>query len=91
MLFFTTFIAVSQGITRENIIGKVVVEGSDLEGITIYNTSSNKGTVTNKQGEFMIAVALNDLLEIRALAYQNIDVHVNKAHFRVQEDERVFD
>ncbi len=79
LLFFTSFIAVSQGITRENIVGKIVVEGSDLEGITIYNTSSHKGTVTNKQGEFMIAVALDDVLEIRALAYQNIDVHVNKA------------
>lgn len=70
---------VAQGINRENIIGKIIVEGSDLEGITIYNTSSNKGTVTNKQGEFMLAVALNDILEIRALAYQNIDVRVNKA------------
>ena len=79
LMLFASFAAVSQGVIRENIIGKVIVEGSDLEGITIYNTSSNKGTVTNKQGEFMIAVAQNDLLEIRALAYQNIDVSVNKA------------
>ncbi len=78
-MFFFSFIAVSQGITRENIIGRVIVEGSDLEGITIYNTSSHKGTVTNKQGEFMIAVAVNDVLKIRALAYQNIDVVVNQA------------
>ena len=79
LIFFTSFWAFAQDINRENIIGKIIVEGSDLEGITIYNTASNKGTVTNKQGEFMIAVALNDLLEIRALAYQNIDVRVNKA------------
>ncbi len=79
LLIFTSFIAVSQGINRENIIGKIIVEGSDLEGITIYNTSSHKGTVTNKQGEFMIAVAVNDVLKIRALAYQNIDVVVNQA------------
>jgi hypothetical protein len=78
-VFCIGFIAVAQDIKRENIIGKVIVEGSDLEGITIYNTSSGKGTVTNKQGEFMIAVAANDLLKIRALAYQNIDVTVNKA------------
>ena len=78
-IFFVSFIAAGQDVKRENIIGKVIVEGSDLEGITIYNTSSGKGTVTNKQGEFMIAVAANDLLKIRALAYQNIDVTVNKA------------
>lgn len=78
-LFCTSFLAISQDINRENIIGKIIVEGSDLEGMTIYNTSSSKGTVTNKQGEFMIAVAVNDILEIRALAYQNIDVRVNKA------------
>ena len=79
LLIFTSFFAVSQGINRENLIGKIIVEGSDLEGITIYNTSSHKGTVTNKQGEFMIAVAVNDVLKIRALAYQNIDVVVNQA------------
>ena len=78
-LFCISFHAISQDINRENIIGKIIVEGSDLEGITIYNTSSSKGTLTNKQGEFMIAVAVNDILEIRALAYQNIDVRVNKA------------
>ncbi len=79
LLFCASVVAVAQDIKRENIIGKVIVEGSDLEGITIYNTSSGKGTVTNKQGEFMIAVAVNDFLKIRALAYQNIDVTVNKA------------
>lgn len=79
LILLTSLSAVSQGIARENIIGKVIVEGSDLEGITIYNTSSNKGTVTNKQGEFMIAVAVNDVLKIRALIYQNIDVVVNQA------------
>lgn len=79
LMLCTGFLAVGQGIERENIFGKIVVEGSDIEGITIYNTSSNKGTVTNKNGEFMIGVALNDLLEIRALEYQSIDVKVNKA------------
>ncbi|MGA9270316.1 MAG: carboxypeptidase-like regulatory domain-containing protein [Lutimonas sp.] len=71
--------SVAQDINRENVIGKIIVEGSDLEGITIYNSSSKKGAVTNKHGEFMIGVALNDVLEIRALAYQNIDVRVNKS------------
>lgn len=75
----TSYFAVSQDIIREDIIGKIIVEGSDLEGITIYNSSSNKGAVTDKNGKFILQVALNDLLEIRALEYQSIDVRVNKA------------
>ena len=78
-LFCTSFSAVSQDIRRENINGKIIVEGSDLEGVTIYNSSSSKGAVTDRNGEFTIAVALNDLLEIRAIEYQNINVRVNKA------------
>ena len=78
-LFCFSFYTFSQGINRENVTGKIIVEGNDIEGITIYNTSSNIGTVTDKNGEFIIAAALNDLLEIRALEYQNIDVGINKA------------
>lgn len=49
-LFCLSFIAFSQDIIRENVKGKIVVEGSDIEGITIYNSSSNTGTVTDKNG-----------------------------------------
>jgi hypothetical protein len=75
----SSIVAVSQDIRREGIVGKIIVEGSDLEGITIYNTSSNKGAVTDAEGEFRIEVAVNDVLEIRALIYQDIDVRVNRA------------
>lgn len=77
-LFCISFYAFSQDIIRENVNGKIIVEGNDIEGITIYNIAANKGAVTDKNGEFIIAVALNDLLEIRALEYQNIDIRVNK-------------
>ncbi len=78
-VFCISFFALSQDIKRENVNGKIIVEGSDIEGITIYNSSSKIGTVTNENGEFTIAVALNDLIEIRALQYQNFDISVNKA------------
>ena len=84
-LFCFSFYTFSQGINRENVIGKIIVEGNDIEGITIYNTSSNIGAVTDKNGEFTIAAALNDLLEIRALEYQNIDVRINKAIIKSKE------
>lgn len=78
-LFYVSSLAFSQNIQRENIDGKIIVEGVDIEGITIYNSTSTKGTVTNERGEFTIEVTLNDLIEIRALEYEKLDVTVNKA------------
>ena len=78
-VFLISFSAISQDIRRENVKGKIIVEGNDIEGISIYNTTSSIGTVTNENGEFVIAVAINDLLEIRAVEYQNFDVRINKA------------
>ena len=78
-LFAIAFTSHSQEVIRENVNGKIIVEGSDIEGITIYNSSSGVGTITNENGEFVVEVALNDLLEIRALKYQNFDIKINKA------------
>tara|TARA_R110001632_G_scaffold179993_4_gene299982 strand:+ start:204 stop:1004 length:801 start_codon:yes stop_codon:yes gene_type:complete len=77
-IFCISLSVASQEIKREIIKGKIIVEGSDIEGITIFNTSSKKGSVTNLNGEFTIAVALNDFLEIRALEYQDFDVKINE-------------
>lgn len=78
LLLSISFFSFSQEIKRENVNGKIIVEGDDIEGITIYNSSSTIGTVTNEKGEFTIPVGLNDLLEIRAVEYQKFDVTVNK-------------
>ena len=78
-LFCISFFGFSQEVKREIVKGKIIVEGSDIEDITVYNATSDIGTVTNKNGEFTIAVAVNDQLEIRALEYHNFDVIVNKA------------
>jgi hypothetical protein len=78
-VFLISFFAISQEVKREKVSGKIIVEGNDIEGITIYNSSTRTGTVTNENGEFTIAVGLDDLLEIRALEYQNFDVSVNTA------------
>lgn len=78
LLFCIGFIALSQDVKREIINGQIIVEGNDIEGITIYNVSSKIGTVSNENGMFVIAVALNDLLEFRALEYQNFDIKVNE-------------
>ncbi|MGK0386854.1 MAG: hypothetical protein ACI849_001473 [Patiriisocius sp.] len=78
-VFCISFIAISQDIQRENVTGTIIVEGDDIEGITIFNSSSNTGTVSNENGKFIIEVALNDLIEIRALEYENFDILINKA------------
>lgn len=79
LMLCSSFLVVSQDIKREDIVGKIIVEGSDIAGITIYNSSSKQGTVTDENGKFILEVALDDLLEIRALEYQSIDVRVNQA------------
>lgn len=74
----TSFYSVSQNIDRIQVSGKIIVEGNDISGITIYNTSSNKGAISDDKGEFTLHVALNDIIEISALQYQNLKFKVNK-------------
>lgn len=77
-LLLTNVLLFSQEYKNESIDGKIIVEGSELEGITIYNTSSKIGTVTNDKGEFSIIAGINDLIEVRALEYKNFDIVINK-------------
>ncbi|MDG1730010.1 MAG: carboxypeptidase-like regulatory domain-containing protein [Algibacter sp.] len=70
---------ISQTITRIEVSGKIIVEGSDISGITIFNSSSNTGTITDDNGEFKLKVTLNDIIEVSALQYQNITFKVNDA------------
>ncbi|WCO01055.1 carboxypeptidase-like regulatory domain-containing protein [Psychroserpens ponticola] len=79
LLFCISFCAMSQDVKRVIVEGKIIVEGNDIEGITVYNTSSNKGAVTDENGEFTLPVTLNDFIEIRALQYQNFDFKVSQA------------
>lgn len=70
--------AVSQNTNRIEVSGKVIVEGSDLAGITVFNASSNTGTVTDSNGAFSLKVALNDQIEVSALQYRNISFTINE-------------
>jgi hypothetical protein len=75
----STLNSVAQNINRVEVSGKIIVEGSDVMGITIFNTSTNMGAITDENGEFVLKVALNDNIEVSALQYQNISFKVNKA------------
>lgn len=61
--------AFSQDQERVKINGKIIVRVADVEGVTVFNASTNKGTITNTDGEFSIAVALNDEIEVSALQF----------------------
>jgi hypothetical protein len=64
----------SQTIERIEINGVILVHNNDndVEGVTIYNTSSSKGTITNSVGEFVIEIAVNDIIEVSALQFESI-------------------
>jgi hypothetical protein len=79
LALFSGWHAISQEINTIDVKGKVIVEGGDLIGISIFNKTSNKGTVTDENGEFIIAVQLNDSIQISALQFQNIAFKINEA------------
>lgn len=56
---------------RVSLEGKITAAADlDVEGINILNLSSNKGTVTDTNGKFWIAVTLKDTLSISAVHIQ---------------------
>lgn len=63
---------------RVDIMGQIIVEGNDLEDITIYNKTLKRGTLSDADGNFVIKARVNDTLEVRALQYQDFDVIVNE-------------
>lgn len=73
------FQVISQDIKRVKVNGKLIVESSDISGITIFNKSSNTAAITDENGEFVITVGLNDFIEVSALQFQNINFYVSEA------------
>lgn len=51
---------------------------NDTEGITLYNNTTNKGTITDANGSFTLTVAVNDRIVISALQYATFTVIVNQ-------------
>lgn len=69
----------AQQIDRIVVAGEIVVsQEEDREGVSIYNESSQKGTVSDEEGNFTLAVALGDRIEITALQFQSFKRIVDK-------------
>ncbi|PHS65858.1 MAG: hypothetical protein COB12_06435 [Flavobacterium sp.] len=80
ILFFAFSItAFSQEVERIKISGKISAsKGEDVEGINIYNKSSQLGTVTSAIGEFEILVSENDRLFFSSMQFQNFTVIIDQ-------------
>lgn len=63
---------------RVEVKGKIFANASDVEGVTVFNASSNTGTVTNNKGEFTLKIALNDVVKISALQFKEVSITVNQ-------------
>jgi len=68
----------SQNTSRSELTGTIIVERNDKEGVTVFNSSSGKGTITDKDGKFTIEVALNDRIEFSALQFKDFAVVITQ-------------
>jgi len=75
---FFTLITFSQETTRLSVSGRIIVSTNDKEGVVVYNTSANKGTTTDEDGNFEIKVTKNDIVEFRALQFQDFSVTITE-------------
>lgn len=83
-LFFTLFIllsltATAQDLTRIIVEGQVIVPtGDDPEGVVIYNSTSEKGTITDNEGIFFLSVANNDRVVVQSLAFSPVTIIIDQ-------------
>lgn len=56
----------------------VVVNAENAEGVTVFNQSTNKGTVTDEKGYFELEMGLFDELEFHALQFETINVKIDE-------------
>ncbi len=78
---FFTLITFSQDVDRTLINGKIIVSSQDKEGVAVYNTSSNRGTTTDKDGYFAIKIALNDIIEFSSLQFKDFKITISDKIF----------
>lgn len=79
LLLLVAGIASGQEIDRTMIKGKLTAPpGEDVEGISIYNRSSQEGTVSQADGTFELKMAENDRVLFTALQFQAFTVIIDK-------------
>lgn len=62
--------------------GEVVHHATEeLESIHVFNTTAPKGTLTDRNGKFKIAVSIGDTLHITAIQFQAEKITISLEHF----------
>ena len=86
-ILFSAFLFIT-AFSSAQIIERIPVEGSikvpldsDPEGITIFNKNSNRGTTSEKNGDFRISVRVGDSLYFSALQFKDLLVVVDEEIF----------
>ncbi|CAM4049554.1 hypothetical protein GILI108418_01705 [Gillisia limnaea] len=73
------FLTQAQGQDRTSVSGSIQVPvGDESVGIIVYNLNTEDFALTNPEGEFSIAVKLNDSLRISAAQFQEFIVIIDK-------------
>lgn len=85
LICLTSSDIISQSTNRTEITGTIIVDRNDKEGVTVFNSSSGKGTITDKDGKFTIEVALNDRIEFSALQFADFAVVITQQILDVKE------
>jgi len=78
LVYSIPILVMAQEVERVEVLGKITAPvGEDVEEISVYNISSQMGTVTNANGEFKLRVAENDHIQITALQFKSFKLVVN--------------
>lgn len=81
IFFFIISQLYSQNQVPRRIEGKVAADFSNLEGIYVVNTSSEKSTTTNSEGYFSIEAKVGEILLLSAMNFKEVKIVLSESDF----------
>jgi hypothetical protein len=81
IFFFIISQLYSQNQVPRRIEGKVAADFSNLEGIYVVNTSSEKSTTTNSEGHFSIEAKVGETLLLSAMNFKEVEIVLSESDF----------
>lgn len=81
IFFFIISQLYSQNQVPRRIEGKVAADFSNLEGIYVVNTSSEKSTTTNSEGHFSIESKVGETLLLSAMNFKEVKIVLSESDF----------
>lgn len=81
IFFFIISQLYSQNQVPRRIEGKVAADFSNLEGIYVVNTSSEKSTTTNSEGHFSIEAKVGEILLLSAMNFKEVKIVLSESDF----------